>query len=183
MFNEELNQNDFNKIYNEHKSIVYNTALSYLQNIEEAEEITQDVFIEMNQSYKNFRGESTIKTWLYKITINKSIDLINYKKRKKRFAFISNLFHEESNEPLHQVSDFNHPGVIIENKEKAAILFKAIDLLPANQKTAFILARIEGINQKEISKIMDTSVGAIESLLSRAKENLKKNLENYYKIK
>ena len=82
------------------------------------------------------------------------------------------------------VSDeFNHPGVQMENKERAAILFSYIEKLPENQKIAFTLQKVEGLSQKEISSIMKTSESAVESLLHRAKKNLQKGLQNYYKKK
>ncbi len=77
--------------------------------------------------------------------------------------------------------DFNHPGVKAENKQQAAELFKAVETLPEQQKIAFVLTRIEGLGHKEVSEIMNTTVPAVESLLQRAKSNLKKQLENYYR--
>jgi len=73
-----------------------------------------------------------------------------------------------------------NPGIAAENKEKATALFKAIDQLPENQKLAFTLIRVQGMKYDEVTEIMGLGVKAIESLLSRAKENLKKNLEKYY---
>jgi RNA polymerase sigma factor (sigma-70 family) len=67
--------------------MVFNLALQYVQNYEEAQEIAQDVFVSVNQSMPTFKGESSIKTWVYRITINKSLDHIKAKKRKKTFRF------------------------------------------------------------------------------------------------
>lgn len=75
----------------------------------------------------------------------------------------------------------NHPGIDLENREKANVLFKAIDMLPENQKVAFTLCKIEDLSYSEISEIMKTSVASVESLLHRAKENLRKHLYIYYK--
>ena len=75
---------------------------------------------------------------------------------------------------------FIHPGVLTENKEQAAILFKAINQLPEKQKTAFMLQKIQDMSQQNIAEIMELSEGAVESLLMRAKANLKKLLSNYY---
>ena len=75
---------------------------------------------------------------------------------------------------------FFHPGITLDNKEKAAVLFKAIDALPENQKIAFTLVRVQGIKYEEVSEIMKQSIKAIESLVSRAKQNLQKQLENFY---
>jgi RNA polymerase sigma-70 factor (ECF subfamily) len=73
-----------------------------------------------------------------------------------------------------------NPGINSENKEKATILFKAISELPNNQRVAFTLIRVQGMKHEEVSEIMQLSIKAIESLLSRAKENLKNKLKYYY---
>lgn len=161
--------------------MVYNTALSYVQNNEDAEEVTQDVFIELHRSLDSFKEESSLKTWIYRIAINKSLDYLKYRNRKKRMGILSDIFKKDSLEPAHHIADFEHPGVKFENKEKAKILFKAINTLPEAQKTAFILAKVEGLGNLQIGEIMNRHVGAIESLLSRAKENLKRELGGFYK--
>ena len=74
---------DFKALYEQHKSMVYNLAIHYLQNLEEAEEVTQDVFVKVYQKRSSFRAEATIKTWIYRITINQCLDYLRSKKRKQ----------------------------------------------------------------------------------------------------
>ena len=76
---------------------------------------------------------------------------------------------------------FHHPGIVAENKEKAAVLFKAIESLPEKQKLAFTLIKVQGMNYEEACQIMQQNIKAVESLISRAKLNLQKLLEDYYK--
>jgi RNA polymerase sigma factor (sigma-70 family) len=76
--------------------------------------------------------------------------------------------------------DFYHPGIAIENKEQAAILFKAISRLPERQRIAFTLIKVEKISYRDAEEVMEQSVKAIESLVSRAKENLQSQLKEYY---
>jgi RNA polymerase sigma-70 factor (ECF subfamily) len=159
---------------------VYNTALSYLQNNEEAEEVAMDVFLELFQSAANFRGESSVSTWIYRITINKSLDKLKYRNRKKRLVWISSIFSNEEGELLHDKPHFAPPGILLENKEKSVLLFKAIDQLPEKQKSAYLLSYVEMLPQNEVAQILETSVGAVESLLQRAKVKLRKELEKYY---
>lgn len=162
------------------ESLVYNTCLSIVQSEIEAEDITQEVFVKAFESIQNFKGDSKLSTWLYKITVSKSLDFLRSKKRKKRSGFLMSIF-GNNNELIINPPDFHHPGISAENKQQSAILFKAISQLPEQQKTAYILTRIENLGHKEVSEIMNTSVPAIESLLQRAKNNLKKLLENYYR--
>jgi RNA polymerase sigma factor (sigma-70 family) len=76
--------------------------------------------------------------------------------------------------------DFFHPVVSVENKENAAVVFKAMERLPPNQKTAFVLNKIEGLSYWEIGEVMKMSESAVDALLQRAKANLKRFLQGYY---
>ena len=177
--------NNFQMIYNQYSVLVYNVALQYLQNIEDAEEITQDVFIQLHASIEKFDQRSSLKTWIYRITINKSLDFIKHKNSQKRF-FIFGKKSQNENDYLN-ASHFEHPGILLENKEKAAMLYGVINELSENQKTAFILSKIDGLSNPEISEIMQLSVSSVESLIFRAKSTLKEKLaikfEEYRKKK
>jgi RNA polymerase sigma-70 factor, ECF subfamily len=180
---EKLKQGDetaFKAIVEKWQDMVYNTALGIVQNAEDAEDIAQETFIQVYQSIESFKGESKFSTWLYRITVTKALDHARRKKRKKRFAIIKKLFGDSGEEEV-QVPDFHHPGVILDKKENAAILFQAINQLPDNQKIAFTLHKVEGLSYQEISEVMNSSVSSVESLMHRAKTNLKKTLEGYYK--
>lgn len=176
---EQLKQGDntaFKHIVNTFQNMVYNTCLGIVKSAEDAEDIAQEVFIQIYQSIGSFKGESKLSTWIYRIATTKSLDHERKKKRKKRFGFVKSIFGEDAQVEVNP-PDFNHPGVVLDKKENAAILFRAIDKLPENQRAAFILNKVEGLNYQEISEIMQTTVSAIESLLHRAKNNLRKILE------
>lgn len=170
----------FESLYGEFKDRVYNTALGYLQNPLDAEEITQDVFVEIFRSAANFTGASTVSTWIYRITVNKSLDRLKHAKRKKRYAVVLRLFGGERNELSIDPPHFDHPGVLLEQKENAAILFRAVDQLPDQQKTAFILTMVECLPQQEVAEVMSVSIKAVESLLQRAKTSLRASLASLY---
>jgi RNA polymerase sigma-70 factor (ECF subfamily) len=157
--------------------MVYNLALHYVQNVEDAEEITQDVFLAVHQSIDGFEQRAAVSTWMYRITINKSLDFIRSRKRKKRFAFITSLFGEDGRENVQIYSNFNHPGAALEQKEAMQRIFACINSLPDSQKTALILMKIEGRSQQETAEIMNTTAKAVESLVQRAKVSLVKKLE------
>jgi RNA polymerase sigma-70 factor (ECF subfamily) len=172
------NEIAFQQLYEQTKTRVFNLALSYVRNYEDAEEITQDVFVEVFQSANAFKGDASVTTWLYRITVNKSLDFLKRLKRRKRFAFLTSLFDSNTGEVLHHPPDFAHPGIALENKELAAVLFQAIDKLPDKQKTAYLLTKVEGLSNIEAADVVKTTVGAIESLLQRANENLRKQLKS-----
>ncbi len=162
----------FEQLYHAHKRLVFNLALQYVQCVEDAEEIAQDVFLAVHQSIDSFHQHAKLTTWLYRITINKSLDFIKAKKRKKRFGIFTSIFFENSNDIKHERPTFDHPGVQLESKEALEIIFLHLNQLPDKQKTALILSKIEQKPQAEIAEIMDLSVKAVESLLQRAKKNL-----------
>jgi RNA polymerase sigma factor (sigma-70 family) len=162
----------FDDVYQQHQDLVYNLCLHYLQNKEEAEEATQDIFVKIYRKMPEFRGESSLKTWIYRIAIHHCLDLLKARKAQKRFGFMA-LF--RTSPPLsHDPPDFNHPGVLLENKEELEQLFGKINQLPPQQKTALVLKYLDDLPQREIADIMGISEKAVESLLQRAKQTLKK---------
>lgn len=171
---------DFKEIFEQHSKRVYNITLNLLQNNEDAEDVTQEVFIEIYYSLSKFNNQSTLSTWIYRIAVNKSLDFIRKKKTSKRFGFLTSLFHDESGELKHDKPHFDHPGVKLENKEKSRFLYQALSEINEKQRTAFVLFNIEGLSQKEIAEIMDTTPKAVESLIQRAKAALKEKLGKLY---
>ena len=166
----------FRELVETHKDRIFNTALGIVQNAEDAEDVAQEVFIQVYRAIHNFKGDSKLSTWLYRIATTRSLDLLRSRKSKKRFGSLTRLF-GENNEPDYEVPDFNHPGVALDQKENAAKLFRAIGQLPDNQKTAFTLHKMEDLSYQEVAEVMKTSVAAVESLMHRAKQNLRKILE------
>lgn len=169
---------DFEVLYHKFKNQIYNLALQYVQNTEDAQEITQDVFLTVHSKIDTFKNNSKQSTWIYRICINKCLDFLRAKKRKKRFSFLVSLFSESGSEISYDKANFNHPGIQLEQKEALIHLFSMINDLPENQKTALILAKIEHKPQAEIAEIMELSPKAVESLLQRAKNNLQKKISS-----
>ena len=169
----------FKSLVTNYKDLVYNTALGVVQNSEDAEDVAQEVFIQVFRSIDQFKGDARLSTWIYRITTTKALDHIRSRKRKKRFAFITSLF-GPNDELVHDPVDFQHPGVALDRKEQAALLFQMINQLPDNQKVAFTLHKTEELSYQEIAEVMELSVSAVESLLFRARQNLRKLLEKHY---
>ena len=159
---------------------VYNTCIGMLQNLEDAQDVTQEIFITIHLNVKDFKEESSLSTWIYRISVNKCLEFIRKKNRKKRSGIFRSIFSSDGEKSIENHSDFSHPGIQLENKERSIILFKAIGLLPEQQQTAYILHKVEQVSYNEIAVIMEVSLSAVESLLFRAKQNLKKHLATYY---
>jgi RNA polymerase sigma-70 factor (ECF subfamily) len=167
----------FKYLVDTYQDRVYNTALGIVQNAADAEDVAQEVFIQVFRSIRDFKGDARLSTWLYRIATTRALDLLRSRKSKKRFAFLQRILGEGEEEPATQLPDFHHPGVVLEQKENAARVFQAIKQLPENQKTAFVLHKIEGLPYQEIAAVMKTTLPAVESLLHRARLNLRKILE------
>ena len=181
---QKLQQGDepaFKILVETYQKLVVNTCFGLLQNTEDAEDIAQDVFIEVFRSIQNFRADAKLSTWLYRIAVNRSLNHIRDNKRHKWFQSFDDVV-KGKNLQLNQYATEN-PGTELESLQRANILHEAIGSLPENQKTAFTLNKYEDLSYKEIAEIMDTSVASVESLIHRAKTGLQKKLYTCYKKK
>lgn len=167
----------FSQLVEESQQLVYNTALGILQNEEDAEEVTQDVFISVYENLSSFKEDAQLNTWIYRIAINKSLDAEKKKRRQKSGGLLKRIFDREVDE---EAVHFEHPGVLLDQKENAAALFAALKKIPATQRTAFVLQKMEGQSNKDIAAIMEINETAVESLLARAKKNLRNTLALYF---
>lgn len=174
------NQRAFQELVETYQNMIANTCYGLLQNSTDAEDVTQEVFIEVHRSISKFRGDSKISTWLYRIAVTRSIDLLRKRKRRSRVQSFQTFFGGE--EAARQVADNNSntPQQTLENKEKATILAEAVAKLPENQKVAFTLNKYEDLSYQQIADVMNKSISSVESLLFRAKKNLRIHLKDFY---
>jgi RNA polymerase sigma-70 factor, ECF subfamily len=172
----------FKELIEKYQSLVFNACFNLVHQTLDSEDIAQEVFIEVFESIHQFRNESKLSTWLYRIAINKSLNHLRKNKLKSLLSSIENFFSgEHSNkleieDPSALSSPFN-----IEYKERNKVLQSAIDSLPENQRLAFSMHKLDELSYQEISEIMNLSLASVESLIHRAKMNLQKKLINYYK--
>ncbi|UII80669.1 RNA polymerase sigma factor [Flagellimonas sp. CMM7] len=172
----------YSRLLEEYQGKVFNTCLSFVPNKEDAEDIAQEVFVEVYNSVGKFKGNAKLSTWIYRISVNKSLEFIRKKSAKKRFGFMQSI--TGGGLPMDKstyFTEFNHPGIQLENKEKSELLFNAIAKLPEAQKVVFTLHKVDGMSYKEVGEVTQKSISSIESLLFRAKKNLQKILTEYYK--
>jgi RNA polymerase sigma-70 factor, ECF subfamily len=167
---------DFKTIVETHQEKVRNTCFRFVRNHEDADDMAQEVFIQVYESMGHFRKDAELSTWIYRIAVNKSLDFIRKKKRKKRFAQLSSLFGFNENDEEIVLPSGDNPQQNMEEKERKQLLDSALEKLPENQKTAITLSKYEGFSNKEIMEIMDLSLSAVEALMHRAKKNLNKIL-------
>jgi RNA polymerase sigma-70 factor (ECF subfamily) len=178
------NQAAFSLLIDDYQQKVFHTCISYVPNKEDAEDIAQEVFLEVYKSIGKFKENSKLSTWIYKICTNKCLEFIRKKNAKKRLVFMQRILGNEI--PLDKTNfftEFNHPGILLEHKEQSETIYLAINTLPESQKTVFTLAKLDGKTYQEIVEITGKSMSSVESIMFRAKKNLQKKLANFYKNK
>jgi len=172
----------FREFVEKYQSLVFNTCYGFVDNKDDAEDLAQDVFIEVYKSIKKFRRESKLSTWLYRISINKSLNFINRNKKFKITSGIGAVFSKKGDLEFDIPDDkINQADEVLENEDRKTLLTKAINSLPNNQRIAFNLSKNEDLSYKEIADVMSLSISSVESLLFRAKKNLQARLLAYYK--
>ena len=172
----------FRDLVEEHKSKVINVCYGFLKNEYDAEDTAQEVFIEVHRSIRNFKGNSKLSTWIYRIAVTKSLDALRLKNRKKRFGTVKQLLHIDDDDVKVVISgdEANIPDNLLESKFRQETLNKALEKLPESQKIAITLCSLENFSYSEIAELTGNSVNAVEALVFRARKNLKKFLKTYY---
>ncbi len=179
-----LNQNDhaFGLLVDRYKQLVYTAISRLVRDKNDAEDIFQDVFLEVFRSIHYLRNENDLAGWLFKISSNKSISFL----RKKNPAKASYLTVTEPECCMGllvegRLIDTDTPVFRMEEQEANFILYKAIDDLPEMQKKVLLMHKFENYSQKEICEMTGLSVASVESLIYRAKKSLRKSLYVYFR--
>lgn len=174
------NKKAFSKLVSSFGNKVLNTCNRFLIDKQDAEDASQEVFVEVFRSIHSFRGESKLSTWIYRIAVTKSLDALKKRKNKQFWRSLSTALH--ISEIASSVSGFDSADRSLIQKEMMKEIKRALDKLPDNQRIAFTLSKIEGFDNTEIAEIMKTTKIAVESLIFRAKrsvgDELKKILKN-----
>lgn len=157
---------------------VYNSCLRFTFNEEDAKDLTQEVFTAIFLSLNSFQGNSKLSTWIYSITTNKAKEFLRYQMRSKRNSSVTISLEWVRESSGFEASNEDNPLDLLVQKERILLLFDAIASLPDNQRIAYTLNKLDGLNYQEVSESMGLSNSSVESLLFRAKQNLKQYLEN-----
>jgi len=158
----------FKNLMEKYQLQVFRTVMGFVHTKEDAEEVTQDIFLRVYQSLSSFQHDAEFSTWLYRITVNTSLNALRSNRKNRLLQSLEAIFslHSEEKTALEE----------LEYAERDRRIRRAIDSLPEKQRMAFILSRYEELPQKKIAAVMNRSEGAVEQLLQRARENLQKKL-------
>ena len=171
------NQDNYRYLMEKYQQMVFRTCIGFVHNKDDADDLTQDVFIQAYQGLPRFKADSAFSTWLYRIAVNASLNKVRKSPLKNFLQRIENYTGKKNEqEALVSVSTGEDPENMLIRQEQIEAVRHALDTLPENQRTAIILSKYDDLSQKEISEIMNTTEGAVEALLQRAKKNLRDKL-------
>ncbi|MBF0569236.1 MAG: RNA polymerase sigma factor [Candidatus Omnitrophica bacterium] len=152
----------FEEIYRAHSRMVYAVALRMLGQAEDAEEVVQDVFIAVHRALQGFDGRSSLKTWIYRITVNMSLNALRrLKGRRREMALPEGMEFEDSRQMVQESVEREHL------EDKARTLLQG---LPADQRACLVLRVQEGLSYEEISRTLGININTVRSRLKRARE-------------
>ena len=163
---------DFNDLVERHADLVYNVAYRMMGNHQDAEDVSQDVFLSAFRAFDRFRGESRVTTWLYRITTNAA--LMRLRKTK-----LARSVHETSIEDVEiadRTASPDREAVYSDLKEK---LREGIDKLDPDLRAAVVLRDVQGLSSVEAAEILNVTVAALKSRLHRARVLVRKHLSDY----
>ncbi|MGB4414215.1 MAG: RNA polymerase sigma factor [Paludibacter sp.] len=163
----------FRLLVDKYQALVFRTAVGFVHVKEDAEDLTQEVFIKIFQSLNTFKGEAEFTTWLYRVSVNTCINHTNRANRFDLLEFTENIFQNM----FDKIDNEKNPEQKLIEKEREAKIRKAVDSLPDKQRTVFVLSKYDDLSQREIAGIMKITEGAVEQHLQRAKINLQKKLK------
>ena len=166
----------FRILVERYQARIYRTVFSLLRNAEEAEDVVQDVFVEVHQTIGRFRADASLSTWLYRLATSGALKNRRRARAKKRFAYFTSLLGFDNN-VLHSPPDHAHPLALLEGQQQLQLLLAHIARLPEQQQVAFTLRHEQELSYEQIAAVLDTTVAAVESLLFRARQTLRKHVQ------
>lgn len=170
----------FEEIISRYEAKVYNLALRFTRNQEDAEEVLQDVFSTIYQKIQGFKGQSAFSSWLYRIIVNAAFMKLRKRKQQHTIALedLSPTARQHCMDRESAIKDrSDHMAINSELREK---LEAAINRLPGQYRAVFVLRDVDGLSNQEVSKILDLSIPAVKSRLHRSRLMLRKRLQRYY---
>lgn len=151
---------------------VYNTVYRFLENVEDARDLTQEIFLKIFTSLKNFKEGSSFSTWLYRIAVNTCIDFCR-RRKEDTLSILDEMDGSETSMGKYSTL----PEDVVENKELKKALNDAIKALPEDQRICVVLRDIQGFSYMEIGEILKCSTGTVKSRINRGRRALRQILQ------
>jgi RNA polymerase sigma-70 factor (ECF subfamily) len=159
----------------EHQRMVFQLALNLLGDRDEALDLSQEVFLRVFRTINRFRGNSSLRTWIYRIAVNQARNRHRFWRRRHRKDQVSLDAHVATHGDFPSRGELGPDGVLAQ-KELAGQLQRALDHLPFDQRTAIVLREVDGLSYEEIAYSLGVAVGTVKSRLTRARQALRLEL-------
>ena len=177
-------RNLYRKLVERYQPMVFRTCMGFLHNKDDSDDLTQEVFIQAYQTLARFKGDATFSTWIYRIAVNASLNKTRKSSKSQFIQRFETVFGNSKNqEYAFPIPDGENPENILILNEHKEWVQKALENLPENQRTAIVLSKYDDLSQRQIAEIMNTTEGAVEALIQRAKGNLREKLSALQKKK
>jgi RNA polymerase sigma-70 factor (ECF subfamily) len=163
-----------------HERMVYQLAFHLLGDRDEALDLAQEVFLRVFRTLPSFRGQSALRTWIYRIVINQARNRQRWWRRRRRSDQVQLEHHVLEHGELRQQTDAESPDRALARKELAAKLWTALDQLPFDQRTVMVLREIDGLSYDEIADSLGVAIGTVKSRLTRARQTLRRELREMH---
>ena len=167
----------YSRLVEEHQRLVYHLALHLLGDHNEALDLSQDVFLNVVRTISSFRGQSSLRTWIYRIVVNLAKNRQRWWRRRRRSQQVSLEDHIREHGELPAVSD-ERPDRVFGQRELATRIWRALEALPFDQRTCIVLREIDGLSYEEIAFSLGVAAGTVKSRLARAREALRAQLRD-----
>lgn len=165
------------ELVNEHQRMVYQLSFNLLNDHNEALDLSQEVFLRVFRTLHGFRGQSSLRTWIYRIVVNQARNRQRWWRRRHRAQQVSLDQHVQDHGDLPESIDHG-PDRLVGQKQLAERIRAALDRLPFDQRTAIVLREIDGLSYDEIGYSLGIAVGTVKSRLARAREGLRAQLRD-----
>ena len=161
------------RLVTDHQRMVFQLALHLLGDPQEAQDLTQEVFLKVFRTLPQFRGQSTLRTWIYRIVVNQASNRQRWWRRRKKSQQVALDEHAAMHGELPEVRNFAMPDRVLQQREVAGRVWQALDALPFDQRAVIVLREIDGLSYEEIATSLNVAVGTVKSRLARARESLR----------
>jgi RNA polymerase sigma-70 factor (ECF subfamily) len=164
------------QLVTDHQRMVYQLGVHLLGDPQEALDLSQDVFLRVFRMLPQFRGQSSLRTWIYRIAINQASNRRRWWRRRHRAQQVRLEDHAAAHGELPDSSSVAMPDRLLHQQEVASHVWAALDALPFDQRTVIVLREIDGLSYEEIAASLNVAVGTVKSRLARARQNLREAL-------
>ena len=164
------------RLVTDHQRMVYQLALHLLGDPQEAQDLTQEVFLKVFRTLAQFRGQAALRTWIYRIVVNQASNRQRWWRRRKKSQQVALDDYTVAHGELPEARNFAMPDRVLQQHETSERVWQALNALPFDQRAVIVLREIDGLSYEEIATSLNVAVGTVKSRLARARESLRLRL-------